>query len=67
MTLTTIDNKILFLRAIDSLPSDIKQFEIWPRIVGPPPISPPAPPAPRKPCPLSRSLPLGLGMGLDWR
>ena len=63
MTLTTIDNKILFLRAIDSLPTDIKQFEIWPLIVGPPCISPPAPPAPRKSCPPLRSLPLGLG----WR
>ena len=45
--LTTIEEKILFLRAINSLPRDIKQSELWPRIVGPCP-APPAPPAPRK-------------------
>ena len=45
--LTTIENKVLFLRAINSLPPDIKRFEIWPRIVGP--CTPIAPSAPRKP------------------
>jgi len=45
--LVTIDEKVLFLRAINSLPPDIKRFEIWPRIVGP--CTPIASSAPRKP------------------
>jgi len=47
MTLTTIEHKLLFIRAINSLPPDIKRFEIWPRIIGQ--CTPIAPSAPHKP------------------